>query len=101
MRLTKHRTLNHFLCDLVFVSTFLRVLAFSPYGVKSVRVWLDGRPLPPATGDQEGPLYTTPWDPSRLASGLHSITVVVEVKYLSSTAAGVFTHRMFWLELCL
>jgi hypothetical protein len=61
-------------------STHVRVLAFSPYGVKSVRVWLDGRPLPPATGDQEGPLYTTPWDPSRLASGLHSITVVVEDK---------------------
>ena len=74
------------------MSTFLRVLAFSPYGVKSVRVWLDGRPLPPATGDQEGPLYTTPWDPSRLASGLHSITVVVEVLYneILTINAGVF-----------
>ena len=56
-----------------------RVLAFSPHGIKSVRVWLDGGPLPPATRVQEGPLYTTPWDPAQLGSGTHTITMVVEV----------------------
>lgn len=64
-------------------TTFLsfRVLAFSPHGISSVRVWLDGGPLPPATRVQEGPLYTTPWDPALVATGLHTITVVVQVNH--------------------
>ena len=56
-----------------------RILAFSPSGVTSVKVWLDGQPLPPTTRVQGGPLYTTPWDPQRVARGLHTITVTAEV----------------------
>ena len=72
-------------------STHIRVLAFSPYGVKSVKVWLDGRPLPPATRFQKGPLYTTPWDPGLVDSGLHTITVVVEDKEQSVNLSQHFT----------
>ena len=57
-------------------STHIRILAFSPYGIKSVQVWVDGYPLLPATRVNRGPLYTTPWDPSLFSSGLHTVTVV-------------------------
>ena len=72
-------------------STHVRMLIFSPYGVTSVRVWLDGRPLPAATVVQEGPLYTTPWDPGLVVRGLHTITVVVEDKQKSINLSHQFT----------
>ena len=60
----------------------VRVLAFSPHGIKSVQVWLDGHPLPPASQVGEHPLYTTPWDPAQVASGVHTIAVAVQVNQM-------------------
>ena len=55
------------------------VLAFSPSGITSVHVRVDGSALPHATPVKNGPLYTTPWDAARFSVGLHTITVSVSV----------------------
>ena len=58
------------------VSAFLRVLAFSPGRVASVRVRLDGEgdpwlPCAPAGG----PLFTCDWRPADYGTGLHTMEV--------------------------
>lgn len=79
-----------------------RMLVFSPHGVKSVSVWLDGHPLPPATKVHNGPLYTTPWNPQEVATGQHTITVAAEVgtvPFLSlSLSCATCTHTQVYLS---
>lgn len=64
---------------------FLRLLAFSPNLITSVRVWVDEHPLPRATPVGGGPLYVSPWQPEKYSAGLHTIKVTVKVSCLQST----------------
>ncbi|XP_028828267.1 transmembrane protein 62 isoform X2 [Denticeps clupeoides] len=63
-------------------STHIRILAFSAAPVAAVYVSLDGV----VQGEAQaagGPLYVLPWDPSLYSSGLHVISVRVEVPEMS------------------
>lgn len=55
-----------------------RVLAFSESQITAVYVSVDGSPLGKAVR-AKGPLYVLPWDPSLYSTGLHTISVKVEV----------------------
>ena len=60
--------------DRVARSSHVRLLAFSPSGIKSVEVKLpDESTFQLATRVEDSPLYILPWDPSRFAVGSHTI----------------------------
>jgi hypothetical protein len=59
-------------------STHIRVLVFTPSSVKSLRVYINGRPLDGLPVPAGGPLYVLPWQPEELGSGQHLITVSAE-----------------------
>jgi len=70
-----------------------RVLAFSEAAVTAVQVSVDGEPL--GSGRSAGgPLYVLPWEPARYASGLHTITVTVEVGH-NTLLNSYFTCVMY------
>lgn len=72
-------------------STHVRILAFSPSRVSSVRAWVDGTPLPSPTPTASSEyLFTSPWDPERFSYGLHTISVSVKVR----TCRIVYCRRL-------
>lgn len=56
-----------------------RILVFSVAPIREVHVTIDGTPWGIAY-PVGGPLYVVPWDPSVFSSGLHTISVMVEVE---------------------
>lgn len=56
-------------------SSAIRILAFSPYPIVSVKVWLDGTLVSTATPVDGGPLFVLPWEPGLYLKGTHSIYV--------------------------
>lgn len=58
-----------------------RILVFSVAPIREVHVTIDGSPWGIAY-QVGGPLYAVPWDPSVFSSGLHTISVMVEVRGL-------------------
>lgn len=58
-------------------SSHVRALVLSPAPITSVRMWLDGSPLAPASHAGRG-LYVAPWQPNRLAPGVHVLRVRAE-----------------------
>uniref|UniRef100_A0A6Q2Z0E1 Calcineurin-like phosphoesterase domain-containing protein n=1 Tax=Esox lucius TaxID=8010 RepID=A0A6Q2Z0E1_ESOLU len=59
-------------------STHIRILAFSDAPVAAVHISVDGKVLGEGRS-AGGPLFVLPWEPSVYLSGLHTITVRVEV----------------------
>ncbi|OWA52471.1 Transmembrane protein 62 [Hypsibius exemplaris] len=60
--------------DRISRSTHVRVLAFSPRGIRSVEVQLpDEKTFKPAKRVDDSPLFILPWDVSRYAVGTHTI----------------------------
>ena len=58
-----------------------RFLAFSPSPIESTFVEIDGSPLELPATQVEGPLFACQWDPDKYSSGIHSMTVKVQVHY--------------------
>ena len=58
-----------------------RFLAFSPSPIESTFVEIDGSPLELPATQVEGPLFACQWDPDKYSSGIHSMTVKVQVYY--------------------
>ena len=59
---------------------FNRFLAFSPAPVVSAVIEIDGKPLDSQVTHVKGALYACRWDPEDFSSGIHSITVRVQVR---------------------
>ncbi|OWA55134.1 Transmembrane protein 62 [Hypsibius exemplaris] len=60
--------------DRISRSTHVRVLAFSPRGIRSVEVQLpDEKAFKPAKRVDDSPLFILPWDVSHYAVGTHTI----------------------------
>ena len=57
-------------------STHVRILVFSTAGVESVQLFINGEELPTPAAVDVGPLYVSPWQPSKYSSGLHDLTVI-------------------------
>ena len=64
------------------ILTASRLLVFTPYDITSVHIAIDGKPLSSKVEHVEGPLYVSLWQPELYSSGLHQITVTVEVSWL-------------------
>lgn len=60
-------------------SSHIRLLAFSPDVITSVRVWVDDEEMDTPTPVEGGPLYVSPWKPELYSKGLHTIRVSVKV----------------------
>lgn len=58
-----------------------RFLAFSSSPIESTFVEIDGSPLELPATQVEGPLFACQWDPDKYSSGIHSMTVKVQVHY--------------------
>ena len=69
-----------------------RFLAFSPVPIESAVVEIDGKPVNSQATRVQGALFVCQWNPSEFSSGIHSITVKVQVRRQSlvarSTQAG-------------
>lgn len=63
------------------VYLLLRILAFSPSAIISVKVYIDGVHLGNAY-QVSGPLYVLRWSPQNYSEGFHHIDVTVQVKDL-------------------
>ncbi|NXE07996.1 TMM62 protein, partial [Lophotis ruficrista] len=63
--------------DKILYSTHIRILAFSPYVVISVEVYIDGVHLGNAH-QVSGPLYVLKWSPQNYSEGFHHIDVTVQ-----------------------
>uniref|UniRef100_A0A8C5U4M9 Transmembrane protein 62 n=1 Tax=Malurus cyaneus samueli TaxID=2593467 RepID=A0A8C5U4M9_9PASS len=74
-------------------STHIRILAFSPSVIISVKVYIDGVHLGNAH-QVSGPLYVLKWSPQNYSEGLHHIDVTVQVSYL-------FAFFCIFLKCCL
>ena len=59
----------------MLLSSHVRMLVFSPHTIESVQLLIDGELLPAPVAVDGGPLYVSPWQPSKYASGLHSMKV--------------------------
>ena len=57
-----------------------RFLAFSPAPVVSATVEIDGTPLSSHAIQVQGALFACQWNPEEFSSGIHSITVKVQVR---------------------
>src|SRR6218665_2905544 len=88
-----------------------RILVFSKGRIETVVVEIDGIDAGEVEHVQ-GPLFVVPWQPSRYAEGLHTITVSVKVSVLYfvnisvcvHTCAYVFAHiglYLLHLSVCL
>lgn len=66
------------MCSPVYFGLY-RILVFSVAPIREVHVTIDGSPWGIAY-PVGGPLYVVPWDPSVFSSGLHTISVMVEVR---------------------
>ncbi|XP_030642439.1 transmembrane protein 62 isoform X2 [Chanos chanos] len=74
-------------------STHIRILVFSTAPITAVYVSVDG--LPMGKGHSVGgPLYVLSWDPSKYATGLHTIKVKVE----DSAGRSIVREQLFTLE---
>ncbi|CAL1536281.1 unnamed protein product [Lymnaea stagnalis] len=63
---------------LIESSTHIRILAFSPTGIKGVTVSIDDRPREEALQAGAGqPLYVLGWQPEKYSHGIHTIRVQV------------------------
>lgn len=63
---------------LIELSTHIRILAFSPSGIKNVIVNIDDHPKKEASQAKSGhPLYVLGWEPKKYSHGIHSIQVQV------------------------
>ncbi|XP_009073213.1 PREDICTED: transmembrane protein 62, partial [Acanthisitta chloris] len=60
----------------ILYSTHIRILAFSPYVIISVEVYIDGAHLGNAH-QVSGPLYVLKWNPQNYSEGFHHIDVTV------------------------
>lgn len=56
-------------------SSHVRMLLFSPAELVSVQLLIDDELLPTPKRVSDSPLYVSPWQPSKYASGLHSMRV--------------------------
>uniref|UniRef100_A0A663MP28 Transmembrane protein 62 n=1 Tax=Athene cunicularia TaxID=194338 RepID=A0A663MP28_ATHCN len=65
----------------ILYSTHIRILAFSPSVIISVKVHIDGVHLGNAH-QVSGPLYVLKWSPQNYSEGFHHIDVTVQVRYL-------------------
>lgn len=63
------------------VDSILRILAFSPAAITSVKVYIDGVYLGNAH-QTSGPLYVLKWSPQNYSEGIHQIDVTVQVRHL-------------------
>ncbi|KAK7103093.1 hypothetical protein V1264_018058 [Littorina saxatilis] len=70
-------TPRHQPVDAISQSSHIRVLVFSQSAVVSVEVYIDDSYAGRAR-QSKGPLYTLPWEPQSLTSGLHSLRVTVK-----------------------
>lgn len=59
---------------------FNRFLAFSPAPVVSAIIEIDGKLLDSQVTHVKGALHACRWDPEDFSSGIHSITVRVQVR---------------------
>ena len=59
---------------------FFRFLAFSPVPIESIVVEIDGKTLNSQATHVQGALFVCPWNPAEFSSGVHSITVKVQVR---------------------
>uniref|UniRef100_A0A8B9P0P8 Transmembrane protein 62 n=1 Tax=Apteryx owenii TaxID=8824 RepID=A0A8B9P0P8_APTOW len=66
----------------ILYSTHIRILAFSPSFITSVKVCIDGVHLGNAH-QASGPLYVLKWSPQNYSEGFHHIDVTVQVSYYS------------------
>ncbi|OXB72989.1 UNVERIFIED_CONTAM: hypothetical protein H355_005245 [Colinus virginianus] len=62
-------------------STHIRILAFSPAAITSVKVYIDGVHLGNAH-HASGPLYVLKWSPQNYSEGTHQIDVTVQARTL-------------------
>lgn len=65
-----------------------RFLAFSPVPIESAVVEIDGKPLNSQATRVQGALFVCQWNPAEFSSGIHSITVKVQVSRQSLVARG-------------
>uniref|UniRef100_A0A8B9C3J7 Transmembrane protein 62 n=1 Tax=Anser brachyrhynchus TaxID=132585 RepID=A0A8B9C3J7_9AVES len=61
----------------ILYSTHIRILAFSPSVITSVKVYIDGVHLGNAH-QASGPLYVLKWNPQNYSEGSHQIDVIVQ-----------------------
>ncbi|NXC50264.1 TMM62 protein, partial [Penelope pileata] len=61
----------------ILYSTHIRILAFSPSAITSVKVYVDGVHLGNAR-QASGPLYVLKWSPQNYSEGSHQIDVTVQ-----------------------
>uniref|UniRef100_A0A8C4UR41 Transmembrane protein 62 n=1 Tax=Falco tinnunculus TaxID=100819 RepID=A0A8C4UR41_FALTI len=80
-------------------STHVRILAFSPSVIISVKVNIDGVHLGNAH-PVSGPLYVLKWSPQNYSEGFHHIDVTVQVRYLLAFFVLDFCVGIF-LKCCL
>uniref|UniRef100_A0A8B9FPV4 Transmembrane protein 62 n=1 Tax=Amazona collaria TaxID=241587 RepID=A0A8B9FPV4_9PSIT len=71
--------------DKIRYSTHIRILAFSPSVIASIKVYIDGVYLGNAH-QVSGPLYVLKWSPQNYSEGFHHIDVTVQVSCWHSFA---------------
>ncbi|KAF2980067.1 hypothetical protein EK904_009503 [Melospiza melodia maxima] len=69
----------------ILYSTHIRILAFSPSVIISVKVYIDGVHLGNAH-QVSGPLYVLKWSPQNYSEGFHHIDVTVQVRLYFNVA---------------
>ncbi|KAM4665932.1 transmembrane protein 62 isoform 2-T2 [Amazona ochrocephala] len=67
--------------DKILYSTHIRILAFSPSVIASIKVYIDGVYLGNAH-QVSGPLYVLKWSPQNYSEGFHHIDVTVQARVL-------------------
>ncbi|XP_030307930.1 transmembrane protein 62 isoform X2 [Calypte anna] len=74
----------------ILYSTHIRILAFSPSGITSVEVYIDGVHLGSAH-QASGPLYVLRWSPQNYSEGFHHINVTAQdASGRTSTQSHIF-----------
>ena len=63
-----------------------RFLVFSPVPIESAVVEIDGKPVNSQATRVQGALFVCQWNPAEFSSGIHSITVKVQVRRQSLVA---------------
>lgn len=59
-------------------SSHIRILVFSTTSIELISLEIDGFTLPSPVAVDNGPLYVTPWQPSKYYSGLHHMKVTAK-----------------------
>ncbi|GFS22928.1 transmembrane protein 62 [Elysia marginata] len=81
--------------EMIYFSTHIRILVFSPVDIKHVSAHVDGQYQGKAKQAKENsPLYVIEWNPKQFAKGTHKITVTV-VTMDKNTA---FAHQYFSVD---